>query len=487
MNEDEKKCDHPFKRGTHTWVSLSRSGSMEGRDHSEREGLGRDLFCDPPTDLKAQVARNQRRTPMERMKARTTGGGLVVRLTTAAVFSLVSVFGGLYLFAQDDPDQVVEAQNAGGSPGTAAEETDSNVSESIDSEGNTGDSEGESTTAPPLENPQNEATAAPEQTPGLLPELGEEETRAAEILEVLDPPLPDTPVAPLEEPKAAYRLGVGDILGIKFHGNPLLDRIGVKIAPDGTIGYLESKRVKVSGMTVPEVREELQKRLAESRQNPTLIVFPVQLGSKRYTILGMIGGNGIYPLTKRTRLLEALALSGGVLAGGGAAGPEVAADFNRSFVVRNGEKLDIDFEQLYMHGNLEDNILLENGDYIYIASNSQNRCYVLGSVRQVSSVSITPKSTVMSVITAAGGYADGAWRGKVLLIRGSLSQPEVTVVDTADILKGKAVDVVIEPGDLIYVHDRPFRRTARLVDTAIKALIRGAIAGAIDDQVGIGI
>ena len=92
----------------------------------------------------------------------------------------------------------------------------------------------------------------------------------------------------------------------------------------------------------------------------------------------------------------------------------------------------------------------------------------------------------MGVITAAGGYSPVAWKGRVLLIRGSLSSPQAFLVDTADILKGKALDVQVQAGDLVYVHTRPFLRTTRLVDTAIKAFIRGGIAGAIDDQVGVG-
>ena len=56
----------------------------------------------------------------------------------------------------------------------------------------------------------------------------------------------------------------------------------------------------------------------------------------------------------------------------------------------------------------------------------------------------------------------------------------------ADPLKGKAVDVQVQAGDLVYVHNRPLLRTTRMADIAIKAFIRGAVAGVTDDESSAG-
>ena len=298
-------------------------------------------------------------------------------------------------------------------------------------------------------------------------------------------PLKKRPVDPYgDEPKANYRLGAGDAISIKFHGRPEFNRPDITVAPDGTIGYLQASRFRVEGLTIPEVREQLEQKLLESHRDARLMVSPGTLCSKKFTILGMVKGNGIFKLTRRTRLLEALALSGGIVAP--AAGVELGVDFRRSFLVRDGEKLNIDFERLYLQADLTDNVLIQDGDYIYLASNARNRCYALGAVKGARAVTVSPGMTLMAVITAAGGYTPEAWKGRVLLVRGSLSNPEVILVDSADILKGKAVDVQVQAGDLVYVHNRPFLRTTRMADTAIKAFIRGAVAGVTDDESSAG-
>ena len=80
----------------------------------------------------------------------------------------------------------------------------------------------------------------------------------------------------------------------------------------------------------------------------------------------------------------------------------------------------------------------------------------------------------MSALTARGGFTRTAWREKVLVVRGSLTHPETFVVNTNEILKGKAHDFEIHPSDIIYVSSRPWIIADQLVDTAIGAFLQGA-------------
>lgn len=365
----------------------------------------------------------------------------------------------------------------------------------------------------PGQDPPGAADSSPQlaqEEPEPLPEdpsqLPEDPSRLPDTLEdfpidqplvddVTERPLPDDPrPLPEERPanndegQASQRLNVGDAFSVRFHGRPELSSPEMVISPDGTVSYLQAKEIEVAGLTIPEIRERLETRLSEFHQNPQLMVSPVALGSRRYTILGMVPNNGVFPLTRKLRLLEALALSGGINATTiENATPEMASDFSRCFLLRGEQKLDIDFEKLYLQGDLSQNVTLQNGDYIYIASNARNKCYALGSVGRISALTVTPNLTLMGVITSAGGYHPNAWKGKVMIVRGSLSQPKVMVINTRDILNGKSRDVPVEAGDLIYVHDRPFLLGEQLLDTVIRAFIRGAVSGLIDDNVGVGI
>jgi len=86
---------------------------------------------------------------------------------------------------------------------------------------------------------------------------------------------------------------------------------------------------------------------------------------------------------------------------------------------------------------------------------------------------------VTGAIASAQGFGKTAWKSRVLIVRGSLTEPECIAVDMADVLHGKATDVSLQPGDIIYVHTRPWAFVEDIADVAVKAFIDGAVTGAI--------
>jgi polysaccharide export outer membrane protein len=83
---------------------------------------------------------------------------------------------------------------------------------------------------------------------------------------------------------------------------------------------------------------------------------------------------------------------------------------------------------------------------------------------------------VVGVITTRGGFTQKAYRQRVLIVRGSLNQPETHVVNVADILRGKASDFLLEPKDIVFVSNRPWSKVEDLLDTAISAFITTAVS-----------
>ena len=96
-------------------------------------------------------------------------------------------------------------------------------------------------------------------------------------------------------------------------------------------------------------------------------------------------------------------------------------------------------------------------------------------------------------LSAGGGLIPKVSHGShVAIVRGSLTQPVVTLVDCDAILHGKAPDVALEPRDIVYVPDSPYKTISRYVDMILNSFV-GTIAAnegirAIDpDGVGVGI
>ncbi len=284
-----------------------------------------------------------------------------------------------------------------------------------------------------------------------------------------------------------YRLGPGDVLTIAVQGDPHSRRNAVEVGPDGELSYLQARRVAAEGKTVPELRDALEAALAEHHENPTVLIAPIGLKSKRYTLLGKVAKSGTFPLERPTTLLEAIARGGGFAVGSSRLGVAELADLRRSFVVRGGEKLGIDFERLYAQGDLTQNAYLEPGDYIYVASNVDQHAYVFGSVVSPGEVSLDTPLTVTGALAEAQGFTEKAWKARVLLVRGKLSDPTTQVVDMRAVLRGEANDQALAPGDIVYVGDRPWAVAEDLLDAAIRSFIQGSAAAAFETRTSISV
>ena len=298
------------------------------------------------------------------------------------------------------------------------------------------------------------------------------------------PMLPQDVAPPSETSwRHRYTLGPGDILHFAFYGRPDLERNDVFVQPDGSINYLQAS-VRAEGLTVDQLRTEMNQALGAHFRNPAVMVFPAQLRSKRYFILGKVLDNGSFPMEHPTTILEAVARSRGIETGLFEQNTVELADLPRSFLMRGNRRMPVDFEALFFHGDLSQNIELEPNDFLYFPSANTNEIYVLGSVALPGILGFTANSSVISSITQRGGFTERAYRQKVLIIRGSLQKPERIVVDTTDVLAGRAPDVRLLPKDIVYVSDRPWNLAEDLVDTAIETFLQSMTAAWTSRNVG---
>lgn len=270
-------------------------------------------------------------------------------------------------------------------------------------------------------------------------------------------------------------LGAGDVLNLGLFGQPELARAEVSIGPDGRINYLEAVDVVADGLTVDELRAKLDEELAKYRRTPRTLVTPVAFRSKRYYMLGKVMTKGVYVLDRPITVLEAVARAHGLENGLVDRNVIDLADFKRSFLARGGKRYPLNFERLFQEGDLSQNIPIEPGDYIFFASSDVKEVYVVGEVRLPGSAIYNPDMTVIAAIAARGGYTDRAYKARVLVVRGSLNNPELFVVDTHAILDAKALNFKLEPGDIVYVNSRPFIKVEEYVDLAATAFIQSLI------------
>lgn len=271
-----------------------------------------------------------------------------------------------------------------------------------------------------------------------------------------------------------YELGPGDVVNFSLFGRPELDRPGFRIAPDGTVSYLQAQNIKVAGLTLDEARLAIEKGLASNFRSPRVIITPQEVGSKRYTILGKVINKGVVTLERPITLVEAIANAGGIETGLFEQNTVELADLDRSFVSRKGQRLPVDFTKLLHDGDMTRNIEIEPNDFIYIASTISNDYYVLGAVTNPGVQGLTPDASVVSAISRRGGFNDRAWHDRVLVVRGSFDKPQTFVVNVKDVLAAKEKDFKLKPKDIVYIADRPWANAEDILRLALSAFVTSA-------------
>ena len=271
-------------------------------------------------------------------------------------------------------------------------------------------------------------------------------------------------------------LGPGDVLGFALYGQPELTRSDVIVGPDGRVNFLDAQNILATGLTIDELRTNVDQELGKYLRSPRTIITPVAFRSKRYYMLGRVVQRGVYVLDRPLTLLEAVARAHGLETGISGRNSLELADFQRSFLIRHGQRIPLDFEKLFVRGDLSQNIPVEPDDYFYFPPANVQEVYVLGEVRLPGVVPYTHDLTVVGALSARGGFTDAAYKTHVVVIRGSLRQPKTFVVDTWAIFDARGQDFKLEPKDIIFVSGRPFLRGEQLLDLAATAFIQSVTA-----------
>jgi protein involved in polysaccharide export with SLBB domain len=287
--------------------------------------------------------------------------------------------------------------------------------------------------------------------------------------------LPAPPLDPtlLQAPAPEFRLGPGDQLEIEGMGD-ISTLTPVTVGPDGKIYYSILPGIDVWGLTLPETRERIADEMKMYfREKPVVTLALRSIASQQVWLLGRVGNPGIYSLARPTSLLDAVAQAGGlgvITPVGGA--PTETADLSRSFLIRNGHLIPVDFERLLHEGDLSQNVYLQPDDFVFIPSLRSAQVHVLGAVVQPRSERMAGALTLIQAIALAGGTEPRACLPNVAILRGSLAHPDIAIVDVDLVLHGKAPDVRLEPGDIVYVPYTPQRVLLRYMDLILDTFVR---------------
>lgn len=286
----------------------------------------------------------------------------------------------------------------------------------------------------------------------------------------------------------------GDILGLTIWENVddgLLSTDGssatileeVQVDGSGFIFVPYAGRIRASGNSPEAIRRIITSKLAEQTPDPQVQVRRLAGDGSTVSLIGSIGGQGVFAIERPTRTLSAmLARAGGVT---------IAPEIAQITVIRGKERGKIWFQDLYDHPELD--IALRGGDRILVEEDSR-AFTALGATGGQSRVPFESQNlSALEAIAQVGGLNSATADPTGIFIFRNEPAEVANVVMGRDDLQGaqrlvyvldltqpngmfQARDFVIRDSDTIYVTEAPFTQWNKAISaltgsaTSVQAL-----------------
>ena len=160
-----------------------------------------------------------------------------------------------------------------------------------------------------------------------------------------------------------YRISKYDVIDINIIG--LKDIPGLNTVRVGVDGYISLPFVgflKVSGMTIPEVKEILESRLCEYFVIPDLSIIVREYGARYVYVAGEVHKAGMYALPiDKMNLFAAITSAGGITNRGRPKHIAVVRVVDQQVIVK-----ELNFDSFVEKQDNRQNVLLEDGDMVFV-------------------------------------------------------------------------------------------------------------------------
>ncbi|MCY1021726.1 polysaccharide export protein [Pyxidicoccus sp. MSG2] len=282
------------------------------------------------------------------------------------------------------------------------------------------------------------------------------------------------PPVRLEDPLAkaaadySYRVAPHDVLSVIVYDHPELtipagefrsaESSGHPIAADGTVFFPHVGVFPVAGMTLPEIRDLLTRRLSPVIEKPQLDVRVADFRGQKVQVTGEVVAPSTVPITDvPLRVQDAIAQAKGFTQ---------EADLRAVVLTRGGRTFTLDVQALYEEGDIRQNWLLQDGDILHVPDRSQNKVFVLGEVRRPSSrVMVKGRMTLAEAIGDSEGFDPVTSNpSKVYVLRGNFDRPSIYKLDAGspDALL-LATQFQLQPRDVVFVSAHDLTQWNRII------------------------
>lgn len=283
-----------------------------------------------------------------------------------------------------------------------------------------------------------------------------------------------------------YRIGPQDVLLITVWDHPEITLPLGQFRTDAGSGMLVDEggflyfpyvgSLRVGGMTVTQVREELTRQLAKVLQKPQVDVKVLAYRSQKVYVGGEVRNPAVYNLTDVPfTLAEAINRAGGFLP---------TADDSRIQLTRGDRTWRLNFQSLLASGNRIGQILLKDGDSLQIPNNQEEPVYLMGELMRPGTMPLIHGNlSLAQAITQAGGINGASADARsIYVIRqgGGANAVDVFHLDARNPTTMVLADrFALNPRDIVYVDAGTLVRWNRVVSLLVPTV--SAVTGTASD------
>ncbi len=243
-----------------------------------------------------------------------------------------------------------------------------------------------------------------------------------------------------------YVIGAGDRVQVFVWGEPDLS-VSALVRPDGRISLPGAGEIMAEGRTSLTLQDEITQRLTTLVKDPRVTVSLGDIVNNKVYIIGGGVPTGVFELKQKTSLLQLLASM-----------DLTRADLHGAHVMRDGTRLDRDFDSLLHKGDVGQDLDLRHNDIIFFPALPEPYVYVLGAVTAPRSLPFKDGMTVLDAVVECGGFTKFADRNKTVLVRRENGEEKRITVKAADLVEGKDLsqNIVLQRGDYLIANESFF-------------------------------
>jgi len=249
----------------------------------------------------------------------------------------------------------------------------------------------------------------------------------------------------------------GDIVEVNIFDAPEYS-VRMPVSPAGQIAIPYAGLFHIEGLTSIDAAQAIARLFVQNQilRDPRVIVTTEQFGYS-VTVMGEVKNPGIYSLAGRKRLIDMLTEAGGVNDRAG----HVIEIFPAGSM-KNPQTVLWD-PTLRENDNAE--LPIKTGETILVS-----RCgvvYVGGNVTRPGAFPLSNHTTLSEVIALAQGTRPSSYTQRTLLLRTAGSGTRVIQkVKLDDVLRGKQVDITMQPDDIVYIPPSVLKAASKTALTA---------------------